>query len=77
MERHFLQGQVTANMTANQLVMVIDPRTSLSTDEKNLDTPFSSVLLRERLGKLLPFSGSQSFHLSMGRETEVCSKGTC
>ena len=63
MECHFLQGQVTANVTANQLVMVIDPRTSLSTDEKNLDTPFSSVLLRERLSKLLPFSGSQSSHL--------------
>ena len=63
MECHFLQGQVTANVTPNQLVMVIDPRTSLSTDEKNLDTPFSSVLLRERLGKLLPFSGSQSSHL--------------
>ena len=63
MECHFLQGQVTANVTANQLVMVIDPRASLSTDEKNLDTPFSSVLLRERLSKLLPFSGSQSSHL--------------
>ena len=63
MEYHFLWGQVTANVMANQLVMVIDPRTSLSTDEKNLDTPFSSVLLRERLGKLLPSSGSQSSHL--------------